>query len=118
MNRLVIGSPNKTNFILEFLQNDFENGVTLVDPTGELAVAAANIVPTKLTQRALYLDPSDMGHPVGLNVLENTSPDNRQPLTEQICAYFEAMWPNGWGAQSNYILANCLRILLDTPGST
>jgi hypothetical protein len=34
-------------------------------------------------------------------------------LTEQLCAYFEAMWPNGWGAQSNYLLANCLRLLLD-----
>jgi hypothetical protein len=118
MNRLIIGSPDKTDFLLQFLADDFAIGVTLIDPTGHLARAAANIVPIGLTQRVLYFDPSDMGHPVGFNVLENVPPNARQPLTESICAYFEAMWPNGWGAQSNYILANCLRILLDTKGST
>jgi hypothetical protein len=116
MNRLFIGSPDKTNFILQSL--DFTRGVTLIDPTGALAPAAANIVPIGRTQRTLYLDPSDMAHPVGLNVLEGVAPDDRQPLTEQLCSYFEAMWPSGWGAQSNFILANCLRVLLDTQGAT
>lgn len=92
--------------------------MTVIDPTGDFARAAANIVPIGLTQRVLYFDPSDMAHPAGLNVLENVPKDARQPLTETICSYFEAMWPNGWGAQSNYILANCLRVLLDTPRST
>jgi len=118
MNRLFIGSPDKTNFILQFLADDFEFGATVIDPTGALAEKAANIVPVPFTQRVLYFDPSDMAHPVGLNVLADVPPDARHPLTEQICSYFEAMWPNGWGAQSNFILANCLRVLLDTPGST
>lgn len=118
MNRLFIGSPDKTNFLLQCIAEDFSRGFTLIDPTGHLARASANALPVKCTQRALYLDPSDMDHPVGLNVLENVPPDQRQILTENICSYFEAMWPNGWGAQSNYILANCLRLLLDTPGET
>jgi hypothetical protein len=118
MNRLIVGSPDKTDFLLQFLAEDFQNGVTVIDPTGAFALAAANTVPLKLTEQVIYLDPTDMGYPVGFNVLEHVLPDHRQPLTEQICAYFEAMWPNGWGAQSNYLLANCLRILLDTPGST
>src|SRR6202035_496911 len=73
----------------------------------------ANQLPARLTQRALYFDPTDMAHPLGLNVLENVPPDDRQRLTEQLCSYFEAMGLNGWGAQSNYLLANCLRLLLD-----
>lgn len=112
MNRLLIGSADKTDLLLQLLQT--ETSVTVIDPTGELAMAAANQLPRALTQRALYFDPADMAHPIGLNVLENVSPDDRHRVTEQLCAYFEAMWPNGWGAQSNYLLANCLRLLLDS----
>jgi hypothetical protein len=111
VNRLIIGAADKTNLLLELL--DFSEPVTIIDPTGTFAKAAANILPAHLTERAIYFDPSDMSHPIGLNVLQNVPPDRRQPLTEQLCAYFEAMWPNGWGAQSNFILANCLRLLLD-----
>ena len=118
MNKLFIGSPDKTNFLLQFLARDIAAGVTLIDPTGRLARAATAIIPVQYTERVVYFDPSDMSHPAGLNVLEDVPADGRQRMTENICAYFEAMWPNGWGAQSNYILANCIRILLDTPHST
>lgn len=111
MNRLLIGAADKTDLLLQIIQN--ETAVTVVDPRGALAIAAANQLPARLTQRALYFDPTDMAHPLGLNVLENVPPDDQQRLTEQLCSYFEAMWPNGWGAQSNYLLANCLRLLLD-----
>ena len=111
MNRLLIGAADKTNLLLQLLQN--ETAVTVIDPTGELARAAANQLPRALTQRALYFDPADMAHPIGLNVLRNVPADDRHRVTEQLCSYFEAMWPGGWGAQSNYILANCLRLLLD-----
>ncbi len=44
MNRLFIGSPDKTNFLLQFIAEDFSRGFTLIDPTGDLARAAANRV--------------------------------------------------------------------------
>jgi hypothetical protein len=112
MNRLLIGSADKTTLLLQLLQN--ETSVTVIDPTGDLAKAAANQLPAALTQRALYFDPADMARPIGLNVLEKVPADDRHRVTEQLCSYFEAMWPSGWGAQSNYILANCLRLLLDS----
>jgi len=112
MNRLLIGSADKTTLLLQLLQN--ETSVTVIDPTGDLAKAAANQLPPALTQRALYFDPADMARPIGLNVLEKVPADDRHRVTEQLYSYFEAMWPNGWGAQSNYILANCLRLLLDS----
>ena len=59
-----------------------------------------------------------MAHPPGFNVLEGVPPDKHHKLVEDLCAYFEGMWPSGWGAQSNYIFANCLRVLLATEGST
>jgi len=121
VNTLLIGSHNKTKFFLDFLQNDFENFL-LIDPTGEVAKAAANCLPASLTQQALYLDPSDMAHVVGINVVEGVLKDNQQLLTEQICAYFFTMFPAGENtlARTNAapILAASLRLLLETPGST
>jgi len=113
MNRLLVGAADKTDLLLQFLHEDFPNGVTVVDPTGELAIAAANQLSVDLTEQAIYFDPADMAYPVGLNVLVNVPADDHQRLTEQLCSYFEAMWPNGWGAQSNFLFANCLRLLLD-----
>ncbi len=115
MNRLVIGSPDKSALLLQMMVEDFPDGFVLIDPTGKLAEAAADRAPA---QRTFYLDPSDIGHPPGFNVLDGAPDDDRHKVAEDICAYFEAMWPNGWGARSGYILLNCLRLLLDTPGST
>jgi hypothetical protein len=117
MNRLLIGAADKTSLLLQFLEQDFPDGITVIDPTGDFAKAAANQLPIDLTEQAVYFDPADMAYPLGFNVLEKVVPDDRQLLTEQLCSYFEAMWPSGWGAQSNFIFANCLRLLLDNNGT-
>lgn len=118
MNRLVIGGTDKSHLLLRMMQEHFDRGFTLIDPDGSLAERLANLIPVRLTQRTMYLDPADFLHPVAFNILDQVPPDERDTLTLQICSYFEAMWPQGWGAQSDFILANCVRILLDTSGST
>ena len=94
MNRLIIGSPDKSALLLTLMAEDFDNGFTLIDPTGELAEAAADRAPV---QRTFYLDPSDIRHPPGFNVFDDVPLDDRHKIAEDMCAYFEAMWPNGWG---------------------
>jgi hypothetical protein len=115
MNRLLIGSADKTNYLLELLRN--ETAVLVIDPRGDLARAAANQLPARLTQRALYFDPADIAHPVGLNVLQNVPPPDRQLLTEQLCAWYDAMFPEGEATLSKrharFLFANCIRLLLD-----
>lgn len=115
MNRIIIGAPDKSALLLQMMQEDFDTGFTLIDPTGRLAEAAADRAPV---QRTFYLDPSDVGHPPGLNVLDGVLEDDRHKVAEDICAFFEVMSRGSWGPRSNHILLNCLRLLLDTPGST
>lgn len=119
MNRLLIGAADKTSYQLELLQN--ETAVTVIDPRGDLARAAANQLPARLTQRALYFDPADMGYPVGLNVLRNVPPDDRQLLTEQLSAWYDAMFPEGETTLSKrharFLFANCIRLLLENNGT-
>lgn len=97
MNRLLLGFSDKIPFLLSTLE-DFP--CTIIDPTGNFAEAAANIT---AHEDALYFDPSDTEYPVGLNILDLPP--------EEICNLFEAWWPQGWGAQSNWILANCLSVV-------
>ena len=100
MNRLVIGFSDKIPYLLSTLEG---SSCTIIDPDGGFAEAAANTI---ADDKALYFDPSDAEHPVGLNILELPP--------EDICNLFEAWWPNGWGAQSNWILANCLSVVPKT----
>jgi hypothetical protein len=123
MNRLVIGSPDKTAFLLQCMQEDFDRGFTLIDPTGTLAKAIANRLPAKRIQdRAVYLDPADIEHPFGLNVLDGVLEDDRHKVASDIRIFFDNMFPEGRDtlsrAQSNFLLTSCIRILLDTPGNT
>ena len=119
MNKLIVGLPDKTDLLLQLL--DYSVGVTIIDPTGDFAKAAANILPKPLTEQAIFFDATDTEHPIGLNVLKDVPKDNRQLLTEQLCACFDAMFAEGpttlTRANANYYLANCLRLLLDNDQS-
>lgn len=97
MNRLVIGFPDKVPYLLSTLEG---SPCTIIDPDGTFAEEAANIISH---DDVLYFDPSDKDHPVGFNLLDLPP--------EDICNLFEAWWPDGWGAQSNWILANCLSVV-------
>jgi hypothetical protein len=122
MNRLFIGDDQKLLPLLQFLAEDFPTGATLIDPTGTLAEAAATILPNELIRRATYLDPADLQFPIGLNIFKNVLPDDRHALAQDICAYFDAIFPQGANtlarAQSTFILLNSLRVLLDNRGTT
>jgi hypothetical protein len=122
MNRALLGFPDPTDLLLQLLQDNFPNGATVIDPTGQFAKAAANILPKHLTERAIYFDPTNQKHIVGLNVLEHVPKDSHQAITELICAYFDDMFPKGNStlafANATFILANSLRLLLNQEGET
>ena len=122
MNFLAIGSSDKTPFLLTKMQEDFATGFTLIDPTGSLAKRAANTIPPALTERTLYLDPSDIEHPVGFNILAGVAEDDRHTAAQDIRTFLNLTSPEGRDTltrrRSNYVLRNALRLLLDVPGAT
>lgn len=122
MNRLAIGSSDKTAYLLQCMQEDFADGLLLIDPTGAIAEAAADRIPVDLTERAFYLDPADLGHPPGFNVLDGVLEDDRYTVASDIRTFFDLITPEGRGtltrARSNYLLQHALRLLLDVPGAT
>lgn len=113
-NTLVIGSSDKTELLLHLIQNDFPRGVTVIDPDGRLAKAVADIVPVSLTERTFYFSSDTVG---SFNVFENVQ--DKHKLVQDLCAFFDAMFPAGQDtltkANSTFVLANALTILLDAP---
>jgi hypothetical protein len=91
-----------------FLQNDIlnnQNGFCLLDPHGDLAEAVADNVD------CIYFDPPDIS--LGFNVLENVPKAQRHLVAANIVSSFKAIWGDSWGPRLEWILYNCLRLLLD-----
>jgi hypothetical protein len=116
MNRLTIGASDKTDLLLHFLQNDFPNGLTLIDPDGRLARALLDIIPERYTEDTFYFDPSDADNIGSFNVFENVK--DKAKLVQDLCAFFDALFQGGSETltrlNSTFVLANVLTILLDT----
>lgn len=117
-NRAIFGAGNKIPLLLHFIQQDFPTGVTIIDPDGSLARAAADIVPVADTQRAFYFDPAN--HPASFNVFENVK--DTAKLVSDICAFFDAMFPAGettlTRSNSNFVLRTALTAVSDNRGAT
>lgn len=118
MNRLLIGHGDKLPLLRHFAQRDFPAGLTVIDPTGTLAEAIADTIPPEHTEHVLYLDPSDAKHIASFSVFEGVPESDRPKLVQDLCAFFDALFPAGTQTLTrqygNYVLANVLTILLDT----
>lgn len=93
-------------------------GVALIDPHGDLAQAALGLIPPWRAHDVVYLNPSDLEHPVGFNVLEGIPPDARAAVASNITASFRALWSHTWGARLEHILYSSLALLLDQEDAT
>ena len=122
MNKILVGAADKTNLLLELLENDYSNGVTIIDPAGDLARKAGNRIPANLVKQAVYFDPANTRNVVGINVLERIDKDKHQALVELLCSFFDAMFPEGANTlarlNATHVFANSLRLLLELEDET
>ncbi len=111
----------KSTLLFDLMLGDLlaGRGFALLDPHGDLATAVADATPPwRIPDGVIYLDPSDLQHPIGFNPLYGISPDQRPLVAAHIVAAFQHIWGTSWGPRLEYILTNALRLLLDAPGST
>ena len=112
----------KSTLLFNLMLSDLErgHGFALLDPHGDLATMIADAVPAWRTNQVIYLDPSDLQHPVGFNPLHDVPADQRPLVAAHIVAAFMHVWGGSladW-PRLTYFLTNGLRLLLDAPGST
>jgi hypothetical protein len=108
MHEYVIGKSGsgKSTFLQNhILQN--RGGFAVLDPHGDLAEKIADTI------SCIYFDPTDTEFPVGFDPLHHVPLTDRPLVAAQVLASLKAIWADSWGYRLEYILINCLRLLLD-----
>lgn len=122
MNRLLVGSNNPHALFLQLAQEDFSRGLVLIDDSGELARSLADRIPEDLTEHTVFFDATHKSHLPSFNVFKGVPEEQRHKVATELVAAVDAMFPAGpttlTRERSNYLLLNCVRVLLDVPGST
>jgi len=118
----VIGKTGmgKTNMIQNMAIQDIRNGkgVAIVDPHGEFAEECLKAVPSFRINDVIYFNPSDMEHPIAMNVMEEVDPEHRHLVASGLVGTFKKLWADSWGPRLEYLLRNAILALLECPGST
>jgi uncharacterized protein DUF87 len=110
----------KSTLLLNLLMQDLANerGCALLDPHGDLAEAALGFLPTRRGDDLVYLNPADLDHPIGFNLLGNVPDDLRPLVADGVVAAFRHVWPEFWGPRLEHIFAHSVRTLMDVPNAT
>jgi len=94
------------------------DGCGLIDPHGDLAARVLDLVPRSRANDVVLFDPSDQEHPIGLNVLESVTPDDRPLVASSVLSVFRKLFPDAFGPRTEHLLRNCLLALLEVRDAT
>ena len=109
------GSGKSTTlFNIAMSDIDAGEGVTIIDPHGDLAEAIADCIPPERTNQVCYLNVADLERPVGFNPLASVPAERRALAASGIVSAFRHLWVDSWGARTEYLLYHGVRALLDT----
>lgn len=94
-----------------------DRGLMLLDPHGDLADELLDYIPPHRIADVIYLNPGDLSHPIGFNLLERVLPDERPLVAASVISTFKHLWRESWGPRLEYVLYNTVAALLDYPAS-
>ena len=94
------------------------DGLLLLDPHGDLAEAVLSDVPPSRYNHVCYLNCADFEYPVGLNVLEDTAPDDRARAVDGLVAAMRSIWYDSWGPRMEIILRHACTALIEIPDAS
>ncbi len=128
---MVIGGTGmgKSNLLCNMITQDVltGNGAGLIDPHGDLASRVAGYIPASRLKDVIYIDPSDIHHPVSINLMELPEHLRKDELeiakdfvTESIVSIFRKIFSDddSGGHRIEYILRNTIHTAFSVPGAT
>ncbi len=98
-------------------------GFAFIDPHGDSAEALLGMVPKERVEDVIYFNPGDMENPVGLNLFEFDTPDQRDFLVQEAIAMLYRLYDPGHtgiiGPRYEHWFRNAaLTIMSDPAGSS
>ncbi|MCF7845707.1 MAG: type IV secretion system DNA-binding domain-containing protein, partial [Candidatus Peribacteraceae bacterium] len=107
----------KSTLLENMVRQDLQNGegLCLVDPHGDLVESVLPYIPRSRADDVIYFNPGDLERPMGLNILEGKTADEREFMAQEALAIFikmfgeEIMGPR----LQHYFRNGCLTLMED-----
>ncbi|MCF7836426.1 type IV secretion system DNA-binding domain-containing protein [Candidatus Gracilibacteria bacterium] len=107
----------KSTLLENMVRQDLQNGegLCLIDPHGDLVEAILPYIPRKRADDIVYFNPGDLERPIGLNILEGKTADEREFMAQEALSIFikmfgeEIMGPR----LQHYFRNGCLTLMED-----
>ncbi len=127
---IVGGTGNgKTTMLLNAIVQDITSGkgIAVLDPHGDLAETILQHIPEERIKDVIYLNPDDLGHPIGINLLElkpGLSGDEllreKDLVTESTISVMRKVFSedDSGGHRIEYVLRNAIQTALTMPDPT
>jgi hypothetical protein len=99
------------------------NGFAFVDPHGDTVERLLAMVPKERTEDVIYFSPSDTDYPMGLNLFEYQTPDQKDFLIQEVLnmlyKLYDPQHTGIMGPRYEHIFRNCaLAVMADPAGGT
>ena len=113
----IIGIPGtgKSSLLFNLIRQDIESGagVGVLDPHGDLVEQILGIIPDDRIKDVVLLDLSDTEFPVGFNILQAHSEDEKALLSSDLVAVLRR-FSTSWGDQMDIVLHNAILVFLES----
>lgn len=97
-------------------------GFAFIDPHGDSAEELLGMVPKERVEDVIYFNPSDMANPVGLNLFEFDTPEQRDLLVQESIAMLYRLYDPGHtgiiGPRYEHWFRNAALTLMSDPGGS
>lgn len=94
-------------------------GFALIDPHGDLVEELLGRVPKERVEDIIYFNPGDMTNPIGLNMFEFETPDQKDFLIQEAINMLYSLYDPGHtgivGPRLEHIFRNCALLLMSDP---
>lgn len=80
----------KSAFMRKMIQEDLQagHGLALLDPNGDFAVQVLGMIPPHRMDDVIYFNPADINYPMGLNILEARTHEEKDFLIQEMISIF------------------------------
>ncbi|MDO4774031.1 MAG: TraM recognition domain-containing protein [Candidatus Saccharibacteria bacterium] len=94
-------------------------GFAFIDPHGDLVESLLGKVPKERVEDIIYFNPADMTNPIGMNMFEYDTPDQKDFLVQEAINMLYSLYDPGHtgivGPRLEHIFRNCALLLMADP---
>ncbi len=94
------------------------NGLGFIDPHGDSIDLILEHIPDDRMDDVILFDPSDLHHPLAINMLELFDPEQKGLVASGLIEVFKKRFEFSWGPRLEHLLRHLILSLLEVPGST